>query len=132
MLIRQSAPSSEGVFTSGDQMSYEFQMYPAWASKEGEEAKLVQNEAEYHALGEGWKLPEAAPFTPREQGPDFQEYPKWINGVIVADADAEAALMAQIEPQDERAALLQIAAEKGVAVDRRWSDARIREAIEKA
>jgi hypothetical protein len=113
-------------------MSYEFQMYPAWASKEGEEAKLVQNEAEYHALGEGWKLPEAAPFTPREQGPDFQEYPKWINGVIVADADAEAALMAQIEPQDERAALLQIAAEKGVAVDRRWSDARIREAIEKA
>lgn len=131
MLIRQSAPSSEGVFTSGDQMSYEFQLYPAWVSKEGEEPKLVNDEAAFHALGEGWKLPEAAPFTPREQGPDFQEYPKWVNGVIVNDADAEAALL-KAQPDSERAVLLKMAEDKGIKVDGRWSDAKLRAAVESA
>lgn len=131
MLLRQSSPASAGGFLSEDQMSYEFKEYPAWVSN-GEESKLVQNREEHAALGEGWKLPEHAPFVPREQSPDFQEYPKWVNGVIVADAEAEAALIAQIEPQDERAALLQFAEEKGVQIDKRWSDAKIRAAIESA
>lgn len=131
MLIRQSAPSSEGVFTSGDQMSYEFQIYPAWVSKEGEEAKLVENEAEFHALGEGWKLPEAAPFTPIEQGPDWREYPKWVNGVIVDSAEAEAALL-KAQPESERAVLLKAAEAKGIKVDGRWSDAKLRAAVESA
>lgn len=130
MLIRQSAPASAGVSVSGDEMSYEFKTYPAWVSC-GEESKLVQDEAEHQALGEGWKLPEHAPFTPVEQGPDFVEYPKWVNGVIVADAEAEAALLSS-QPNSERAILLQIAAEKGVKVDGRWSDAKLRAAIEAA
>lgn len=129
MLIRQSAPSSEGVFTSGDQMSYEFQLYPAWVSKEGEKPKLVKDEAEFHALGEGWQLPEAAPFTPHEQGPGFQEYPKWVNGVIVNDADAEAALL-KAQPDSERAMLLKMAEDKGIKVDGRWSDVKLRAVVE--
>jgi len=128
-LIRQSAPSPEGVSLSEDRMTYEFQEYPAWVSKEGEESRLVQTAEEHAGLGDCWKLPEAAPFTPREQSPDFVEYPKWVNGVIVADADAEAALLAA-QPDSERAILLQIAAEKGVKVDGRWSDAKLRAAIE--
>ena len=103
----------------------------AWVSKEGEEPKLVKDETEFHALGEGWKLPEAAPFTPREQGPDFQEYPKWINGVIVNDADAEAALL-KAQPDSERAVLMKQAEEKGIKVDGRWSDAKLRAAVEAA
>lgn len=112
-------------------MTYEFKEYPAWVGKEGEESRLVQTAEEHAALGDGWKLPDHAPFTPVEQGPDFQEYPKWVNGVIVADADAEAALLAA-QPDSERAILLQIAGEKGVKVDGRWSDAKLRAAIEAA
>lgn len=111
-------------------MSYEFKEYPAWVSN-GDESRLVQDADEHAALGEGWKLPEHAPFTPVEHGPGFVEYPKWVNGVIVADADAEAALLAS-QPDSERSILMQIAAEKGVKVDGRWSDAKLRAAIEAA
>lgn len=130
MLIRQSAPASAGVFPSEDRMTYEFKEYPAWVSKDGE-SRLVQTADEHAALGDGWKMPEHAPFTPVEKGPDFQEYPKWVNGVIVADADAEAALLSA-QPDSERSILMQIAAEKGVKVDGRWSDAKLRAAIEAA
>jgi hypothetical protein len=130
MLIRQSAPASAGVFTSEGDMAYQFHEYPAFVGKDGE-AKLVQTAEEHAALGDGWKLPEHAPFTPREEGPDYIEYPKWVNGVIVADAEAEAALLAS-QPDSERAILMQIAAEKGVKVDGRWSDAKLRSAIEAA
>lgn len=112
-------------------MAYEFKQYPAWVSKEGEASRLVESAEELAALGDGWNLPEHAPFTPREQGPDFVEFPKWVNGVIVADAEAEAALLAS-QPDSERAILLQVAAEKGVKVDGRWSDAKLRAAIESA
>ena len=109
---------------------YEYQEYPAWVSK-GDDAKLVQNDAEHAALGEGWELPTRVEFTPREQSPDFEEYPKWVDGVIVADADAEAALLAS-RPDSERAILMQVAVEKGIKVDGRWSDAKIRAALEAA
>jgi hypothetical protein len=131
MLIRQSAPASAGDFLSEDHMSYEFKAYPAWISKEGEAARLVQTAEEHESLGEGWKLPEHAPFTPVEEGPGWQEYPKWVNGVIVDSAEAEAALL-ESQPTSERAILLQVAAEKGVKVDGRWSDAKIRAALEAA
>lgn len=131
MLIRQSTPASAGVFFPEDRMSYEFQEYPAWVSKDGEKPRLVQSADEHAALGEGWALPERPEFTPREQSADFQEYPKWVNGVIVADADAEAALLAS-QPDSERAVLLQAAADKGIKVDGRWSDTKLRAVIESA
>lgn len=111
-------------------MTYEFKEYPAWVSKDGE-SKLVQTVEEHTALGDGWQLPERAPFTPREQSPDYVEYPKWVNGVIVDSAEAEAALLAA-QPDSERAILMQIATEKGIKVDGRWSDAKLRAAIETA
>jgi len=130
MLIRQSSPASAGDFLSEDRMTYEFKEYPAWVSKDGE-SKLVQTVEEHTALGDGWQLPERAPFTPREQSPDYVEYPKWVNGVIVDSAEAEAALLAA-QPDSERAILMQIATEKGIKVDGRWSDAKLRAAIETA
>lgn len=72
----------------------------------------------------------------------MQEFPKWKyheNGesVIVDDTDAETSLGEgwhdlPVEPQEltHRAALLQIAAERGVKVDKRWSDSRIKLALE--
>jgi len=130
MLIRQSSPASAGDFLSEDRMTYEFKEYPAWVSKDGE-SKLVQTVEEHTALGDGWQLPERAPFTPRDQSPDYVEYPKWVNGVIVDSAEAEAALLAA-QPDSERAILMQIATEKGIKVDGRWSDAKLRAAIETA
>ena len=111
-------------------MAYEYQEFPCFVSN-GEDSRIVQNADELAALGEGWKMPERVPFTPAEQGPGFIEYPKWVNGVIVADAEAEAALLAA-QPDSERAILMQIASEKGVKVDGRWSDAKLRAAIEAA
>lgn len=72
----------------------------------------------------------------------FQEFPKWKYGengesLIVEDAEAEAALGdgwhdTPLPPQEasQRASLIQLATEKGVKFDKRWSDARIRAAIE--
>jgi hypothetical protein len=112
-------------------MAYEYQEFPSFVSGPNGERKIVQSADELAALGDGWKMPERVPFTPRQEAPDFEHYPKWVNGVIVADADAEAALLAQTA-SPERAVLLQIAEEKGVQIDKRWSDARIRAAIEAA
>ena len=114
-----------------DEMPYEYQEYPAWVTHANGETKLVESADALAALGEGWAPPSQVPFVPPEQDPGFVAYPKWVNGVVVADADAEAALLAQ-EPSSERAILLQIAEEKGVQIDKRWSDARIRSAIEAA
>lgn len=112
-------------------MPYEFQEYPAWVSHQDGRTQIVESAEALAALGDGWKMPERVPFTPRENAADFAAYPKWVNGVIVADADAEAALLAQTA-SPERAVLLQIAAEKGVKVDGRWSDTKLRAAIEAA
>lgn len=74
---------------------------------------------------------------------EYQEYPKWVGDKIVQDADEEAAVLAAQADADEaalrgtdtpaeREALLAAAAEKGIKVDKRWSDDKIRAAIEVA
>ena len=72
----------------------------------------------------------------------MQEFPKWKyhesgESLIVDDSDAETALGEgwhdlPVEPQDltHRAVLLQQAAERGIRIDKRWSDARIKLALE--
>lgn len=73
----------------------------------------------------------------------FQEFPKWkyhedgIKSQIVDDAEAEEALGdgwhdKPIQPSEtsEREALIQIAIEHGIKIDKRWSNAKIQKAIE--
>lgn len=119
-----------------------FQEFPMWVTSEDGESRLVETEAAFVALGDGWKKPERAQTVPREKQPDFAEYPKWVAGSIVHSADEEAALSPSTDtgaggdaPQsseDERTVLLQIAEEKGLKVDRRWSNEKIRTALEAA
>lgn len=59
----------------------------------------------------------------------FQEYPKWIGEALVADAAEEAALLGA-DTLADRDALMQAAQDKGIKIDRRWSDDKIRAAIE--
>lgn len=108
-----------------------FQEFPMWATGPKGESKIVETQEAFDALGEGWKKPARADAVPREQQPDFVEYPKWVGGVIVQNAEEEAALLGS-DNADERAALIQIAAEKGVKIDKRWSDEKIRAALEAA
>jgi hypothetical protein len=63
---------------------------------------------------------------------EYQEYPKWVGDKIVQTAEEEEALLRGADTQDERAALIQVATEKGVKFDKRWSDDKIRAAIEAA
>ncbi|WLE58387.1 hypothetical protein GIY62_14755 [Burkholderia plantarii] len=138
-LLSQSAPASAGVLPSGETM---FQEFPMWVTSDAGESRLVETDDAFIALGKGWKKPERAKPVPREKQPDYAEYPKWVGGKIVHSAAEEAAL-APAEPvgadspppldeADERAALLQIAEEKGVRVDKRWSNEKIRNALEMA
>lgn len=73
----------------------------------------------------------------------YQEYPKWVGDKLVNDASEEEALLAAQDPQgdqelrgvdtvDQRASLMLAAADKGIKIDRRWSDDKIRAAIEAA
>lgn len=110
---------------------YEFQEFPLWATGPDGEKKLVDTPEQFKLLGAGWEKPVRGFPEPFERSSDFQMYPRWVNGVIVADAEAEAALLAS-QPDSERAILLQIAAEKGIKVDGRWSDTKLRAAIEAA
>lgn len=117
-----------------------FQEFPMWVTHEAGESCLVENEAAFVALGDGWKKPEQPRAVPREKQPDFAEYPKWVAGAIVHSAAEEAAISSSASagedaPQsseDERTALLQIAEEKGLKVDKRWSNEKIRNALEAA
>lgn len=70
----------------------------------------------------------------------YQEYPKWVGDKVVQNAAEEEALLAAQDPAvdqalrgadktDERAALMQAAADKGIKIDKRWSDDKIRAAI---
>jgi len=127
-LIQQSAPVSAGVFHSDGSMAYE--KFPAWATGPNGAQKLVANQAELDAL-DGFAVPDYVPPVPREQKPDFAAYPKWIGDQLVQNAEEEAALLGS-DDSDTRAALLQIAAEKGVKIDKRWSDEKIRAALEGA
>ena len=63
---------------------------------------------------------------------EYQEYPKWVGDKIVQTAEEEEELLRGADTADERAALLQAAADRGVKVDKRWSDDKIRAAIEAA
>lgn len=109
-----------------------FQEFPMWVTGPKGESKIVETQEAFEALGEGWKKPACADAVPREQQPDFVEYPKWVGGVIVHSAEEEAALAPAGEADDERAALIQIAEEKGVKIDKRWSNDKIRAALEAA
>ncbi|WP_186104515.1 hypothetical protein [Burkholderia gladioli] len=136
-LLSQSIPASAGIFSSGDAM---FQEFPMWVTHDAGESRLVETEAAFAALGDGWKKPEQPQAVPREKQPDFAEYPKWVAGAIVHSAAEEAALSpsasgSEDAPQsgeDERTVLLQIAEEKGLKVDKRWSNDKIRTALEAA
>ncbi|EGD06495.1 hypothetical protein B1M_01082 [Burkholderia sp. TJI49] len=92
--------------------------------------QIVESQAAFEALGDGWKKPERVELVPREQAPDFIEYPKWVGGVLVNSAEEESALAPAVDTDDERAALIQIADEKGVKIDKRWSNDKIRAALE--
>lgn len=127
-LVQQSAPASAGVFASGDDM---FQEFPMWVSHPEHGARIVSSDAEFESLGEGWVKPERVELVPREKKPEYQEYPKWVGDQLVRNAEEEAALLGS-DDAETRAALLQIAAEKGVRIDKRWSDDKIRAALEAA
>ncbi|WP_155308260.1 hypothetical protein [Burkholderia gladioli] len=146
-LLSQSTPASAGVFLSGGTM---FQEFPMWVTNDAGESRLVETDDAFIALGKGWKKPERAKPVPREKQAGFLDYPKWVGGQIVHSAEEEAALEPTLEQMcvairdslpdsrpdssevDERAALLQIAGEKGLKVDKRWSNEKIRKALEAA
>ena len=115
-----------------------YQKFPMWTHKEGEQSKIVHSQDELDALGEGWSNPEyvSPGFGPER---DMQEYPKWVGDTLVHSAEEESALKptsndapAVDVDNDERAALIQIAEEKGVKIDKRWSAEKIRAALEAA
>ncbi|VVE31572.1 hypothetical protein PEP31012_03706 [Pandoraea eparura] len=108
-----------------------FQEFPMWVSHPEKEARIVANEAEFVALGDGWVKPERVDLVAREHTPDYVEYPKWVGDQLVQNAEEESALLGSDNP-DTRAALLQIAEEKGIRIDKRWSDDKIRAALEAA
>lgn len=111
-----------------------FHEYPMWVTHEDGAQCVVESEAAFVALGDGWAKPARAAAVPREKQPDFVEYPKWVDGKLVHSADEEAALtpVTETAPEetDERAALLHIAVEKGMKVDKRWSNEKIRATLE--
>lgn len=129
VLLQQSTPASAGVFVSGGDV---FQEFPMWVNGPDGAQQIVESQAAFEALGEGWSKPVRVELVPREQAPDFVEYPKWVGDVLVHSAEEEAALAPAVEADDERAALIQIAEEKGIKIDKRWSNDKIRAALEAA
>jgi hypothetical protein len=107
-LLQQSAPASAG-FLLPEQRVPEF---PMWVTHESGATKIVDSEEALAALGGGWTKPETATPVPREKTAEFVEYPKWVGDVLVQNAEEESALLGS-DDAETRAALLQIAAEKG-------------------
>jgi hypothetical protein len=101
-----------------------------WTHKQGEQSRIVHSQEELDALGEGWSDANHVPPKVYVDSDAFLEYPKMVNGVVVNSAEEEAAL--EPEQSDERAMLIQIADEKGVKIDKRWSADKIRAALEAA
>jgi hypothetical protein len=128
-LIQQSNPSSEGFFHSEGSMAYE--EFPKWVTGPDGAQKIVNSADEQIALGDGWNAPAYVPPVPHEESPTFIAYPKWIGDALVQSAEEEAALLGA-DTADEREILIQIASEKGVKIDKRWSDDKIRAALEGA
>jgi hypothetical protein len=112
-----------------------YEKFPMWTHKQGEQSRIVHSQEELDALGEGWSDANHVPPKVYVDSDAFLEYPKMVNGVIVNSAEEEAAL-APVDPEpeqsDERAMLIQIADEKGVKIDKRWSAEKIRAALESA
>jgi hypothetical protein len=109
-------------------MSYE--KFPMWTHKQGEKSRIVHSQEELEALGEGWSDSNHVPSKVHVDADTFQHYPKWVGDKLVRSAEEEAAL--EPEETDERTVLLQIADERGVKIDRRWSAEKIRAAVEAA
>lgn|GEM_PF-3496876 len=115
-----------------------FQEFPMWVNGPNGAQQIVESQEAFEALGDGWKKPARVELVPREQAPDFLEYPKWVGNVLVHTAEEESALPetagsnVDVAADDERAALIQIAEEKGVRIDKRWSNDKIRAALEAA
>jgi hypothetical protein len=112
-------------------MPYEYQEFPKWTRK-GKEERLVHSREELEALGEGWSDYKHVPPKVHVDSETFQHYPKWVGGKLVNSAEEEAALApAEPEPEqnDEREALIKIADERGVKIDKRWSNDNIRAAL---
>lgn len=113
-----------------------FQEFPMWVNGPSGKQQIVESQAAFEALGEGWKKPARVDAVPREQQADFIEYPKWVGDVLVQNAEEEAAIAptapgdADAQADDERTALIQIADEKGIKIDKRWSNDKIRAALE--
>ncbi|SRR5258706_9044108 len=107
----------------------EYVEWPKWTHK-GDQSKIVHSREELDALGEGWSDHQHVPPKVHVDAETFVHYPKWVGNVLVHSADEEAALA---EPEtDERTALIQIAAGKGVMIDKRWGADKIRAALEAA
>lgn len=113
-------------------MPYEYQEFPKW-TRNGKQERLVHSREELEALGEGWSDEKHNPPKVHIDADTFQHYPKWVGDKLVHSTEEEAAL-APVEPEqsDERTALIQIADEKGVKIDKRWSSDKIRAALESA
>lgn len=115
-------------------MPYIYEEFPKWTRK-GKDERIVHSREQLEALGEGWSDEKHNPPKVYVDSEAFLEYPKMVNGLIVHSAEEEAALApAYPEPEqsDERAMLIQIAAEKGIKIDGRWSNDKIRAALEAA
>lgn len=114
-----------------------YQEFPMWVTHESGATKIVDSEEDFAELGDGWEKPQTVERIPREKSAGFAEYPKWVGCVMVGSAEEEAEVKraeaeAALGETDERAMLIQIAEEKGVKIDKRWSDDKIRAALEAA
>ncbi|CAD6548652.1 hypothetical protein LMG28727_04870 [Paraburkholderia kirstenboschensis] len=115
-------------------MPYTYVEFPKW-TRNGKQERIVHSREELEALGEGWSDEKHNPPKVYIDSETFQHYPKWVGDKLVHSAEEEAALApAEPEPEltDERAMLIQIADEKGVKIDKRWSAEKIRAALEVA
>jgi hypothetical protein len=112
-------------------MPYEYQEFPKW-TRNGKDERLVHSREELEALGEGWSDHQHVPPKVHVDAGTFQHYPKWVGSVLVHSAEEEAALAPEPEQSDEREALIKIADERGVKIDKRWSNDKIRAALETA
>jgi len=119
-----------GPYLSLEMLTMPYEKFPMWTHKQGEKSRIVHSQEEFDALGEGWADANHNPPKVYVDSAAFIEYPKMVNGVIVHSAEEESALAP--EQSDERMALIQIADEKGVKIDKRWSSDKIRAALEAA
>lgn len=117
-----------GPYLSQEALKMTYEKFPMWTHKQGEQSRIVHTQEELDALGAGWSDANHVPPKVYVDSDSFIEYPKMVNGVIVNSAEEEAALA----PADDRAMLIQIAAEKGIQIDKRWSADKIRAALEAA